>query len=70
MKNKRMKNTKTVKMNLTFSAADVKAALEAAWNQGWLCVLCMEKLTVQVEISPSDFCHECQAAVMSLIQYE
>lgn len=62
-----MKDNNTMRVNLTFGADDIRTALETAWNEGWLCVPCMEKITMQVQMSPSDFCEACQAAVMSLL---
>jgi uncharacterized CHY-type Zn-finger protein len=50
------------KMNVTFDANDVGTAIEAAWNEALLCGTCMQKIATQ-EMSQSDFCPTCQAAV-------
>jgi hypothetical protein len=58
---------KTQKVSLSFGADAVGAAVEAARNGGLLCGKCAKKSTLEVEMSQSDFCHECQALVMSLL---
>ena len=57
--------TNSCNMNVTFNADDVNAALEAAWNEGFLCAPCMEKIAKRAVVSQSDFCPACQAAVTS-----
>lgn len=56
-----MKRTQSVK--LTFNAEDVKAALEAAGNEGLLCGTCMQKLATQTSLSQANFCPTCQEVV-------
>jgi hypothetical protein len=59
----RMKSSLNLK--LMFNADDVNAALDAAWKDGLLCGPCMQKTERQDEMTQSDFCPACQAAVNS-----
>jgi len=55
----------TMKLELIFNADDVSAALDAATKEGLLCGTCTNKIETQDEMSQSDFCPACQAAVNS-----
>ena len=52
-------------LKLMFNADDLNAALDAAWKDGLLCGTCTNKIETQDEMSQSDFCPACQAAVNS-----
>jgi hypothetical protein len=57
----------TMELKLTFNAGDVTAALNSALNEGLLCGPCTVKIQTEEEMSQSDFCPACQAAVNSLL---
>jgi len=58
---------KAREVNLSFSADGVQAAVAAARNADLLCGTCTQKLDTRHEMSQSDFCPACQAAVTTLL---
>jgi len=55
----------SMELELIFNADDVSATLDAVWKEGLLCGTCTNKIERQDEMSQSDFCPVCQAAVTS-----
>jgi len=61
---------KSKTMNVPFDAQTVHAAVEAARNGRLLCGSCVQKLESYDEMSQSDFCPSCQAAITSQLRME
>lgn len=58
----------TLKIEATFTADGVSAALDAAEQAGLLCETCTNKIATQREMSQSDFCFPCQEVVTAQLK--